>query len=338
MIQPQSILLAGRFYPSVGGVERIMLDLAAAFNKRGHKVTIATPTELNGANEIQGYRVVRAPNLLHLIKLCRDHDTVLLVGLALKVYLPAVIVNRNVWVSHQTLLPKCTLSDRLKQWIARYERRAIACSAFLARCVAPRAHLIGNPCNLCIFDQARASEGSLSNRTGIVFIGRLDRCKGVDLLLEALARIPVKLYGHLTIVGDGDQLHTLKKQAKALAVAARFVGCRDVGEIASIASVHDICVVPSRWAEPFGIVALEGLAAGCRTVVSDSCGLVEAVGSFGTTFRRGDSDSLADVLTRLLQNPEQIRPDPSGGPLREHLELHSVAAVAERYLQLITRR
>jgi len=40
----------------------------------------------------------------------------------------------------------------------------------------------------------------------------------------------------------------------------------------------------------------------------------------------------------LLQNPEQIRPDPSGGPLREHLELHSVAAVAERYLQLITRR
>lgn len=47
-------------------------------------------------------------------------------------------------------------------------------------------------------------------------------------------------------------------------------------------------IVPSIYNEAFGIVTLEGLACGCRCIVSDGDGLHEAVGKYGTLFIKGD--------------------------------------------------
>jgi glycosyltransferase involved in cell wall biosynthesis len=67
---------------------------------------------------------------------------------------------------------------------------------------------------------------------------------------------------------------------------------------------HQIMVVPSRWDEPFGIVALEGIACGCVVVGSENGGLREAIGPCGITFPNGSVDELATVLRKLLGDPE----------------------------------
>ena len=74
--------------------------------------------------------------------------------------------------------------------------------------------------------------------------------------------------------------------------------------MAELLNRHRILVVPSRWAEPFGIVALEGIACGCVVVGSENGGLKEAIGPCGITFENGNVRALADQLKRLLNEPE----------------------------------
>ena len=98
---------------------------------------------------------------------------------------------------------------------------------------------------------------------------------------------------------------------------------------------HRVLVAPSLYNEPFGIVALEGIACGCVVVGSAGGGLKEAIGPCGETFRNGDAADLARVLGRLLRHPE-------GDPeyLRhcgDHLASHTSARVAAAYLREMER-
>lgn len=69
----------------------------------------------------------------------------------------------------------------------------------------------------------------------------------------------------------------------------------------------DIAVFPSLY-EPFGIVALEAMASGCATIVSDVGGFAEIVkhGENGLTFFCGNANSLKDMILLLL-NDEDLR-------------------------------
>jgi glycosyltransferase involved in cell wall biosynthesis len=69
---------------------------------------------------------------------------------------------------------------------------------------------------------------------------------------------------------------------------------------------HRILVVPSRWPEPFGIVAVEAIACGCVVVGSVEGGLPEAIGPCGLTFPNGETEALAGVLQQLLTNPNKL--------------------------------
>jgi glycogen(starch) synthase len=93
---------------------------------------------------------------------------------------------------------------------------------------------------------------------------------------------------------------------------------------------HRIMVVPSRWLEPFGIVALEAMACGLIPVVSSGGGLPEAVGPCGSTFPNGDSAALADRLEQILANPESQIEMLKGA--EQHLARHARHAVVESYL------
>jgi glycosyltransferase involved in cell wall biosynthesis len=99
---------------------------------------------------------------------------------------------------------------------------------------------------------------------------------------------------------------------------------------------HRILVVPSRWPEPFGIVALEAIACGCVVVGSAGGGLSEAIGPCGLTFPNGDGAALAHVLRELLGNPERVAELGTGGA--SHLARFSPSAVAKRYLEEMGKR
>ena len=145
-------------------------------------------------------------------------------------------------------------------------------------------------------------------RQGVVAAGRLDQIKGLDVLVEAwVAAVPS---GHrLTIVGTGPQEAALQRMADG----------RDDVEILGPVPHHEmldrfaharLVVVPSRWPEPFGRIAMEALHHGTPALVSDAGGLPEAASRLvpELVVPAGDVTALADRLVWALQ--DGTIPDP----------------------------
>jgi glycosyltransferase involved in cell wall biosynthesis len=87
------------------------------------------------------------------------------------------------------------------------------------------------------------------------------------------------------------------------------------------------------WNEPFGIVALEGMACGCVVVGSQGGGLSEAIGPGGLTFANGDVGALTEALRRVLIDAglqQQLR---EAGA--QHARQHTVPQIARRYLAVL---
>jgi glycogen(starch) synthase len=115
----------------------------------------------------------------------------------------------------------------------------------------------------------------------------------------------------------------------------RFLGTVTGEDLVQVINQHRILVVPSRYNEPFGIVALEGIACGCVVVGSEGGGLKDAIGPCGLTFPNGDAEALAKVLARLLADPGCLLRFRKGA--EAHLARHSGARQVEAYLALFER-
>ena len=76
------------------------------------------------------------------------------------------------------------------------------------------------------------------------------------------------------MIGDGPEASRLQEQAARLGIGGQidFLGARRGEELVGLLNRHRILVVPSRYNEPFGIVALEGIACGCVVIGSEGAG------------------------------------------------------------------
>jgi glycosyltransferase involved in cell wall biosynthesis len=196
----------------------------------------------------------------------------------------------------------------------------------------PGACVVPNPYRHEVF---RAIPG-IARTKDLIFVGRLVSDKGGDVLLRAMALLKKKgLTPGLTYVGSGPEEATWAALAEELAIGdqVRFVGRADGERVAHALSEHRILVVPSRWAEPFGIVALEGIACGCVVVASEGGGLTEAVGDCGITVPNGDAEALAAALDRVLRS-EELQGTLRGGAAR-HLAAHRPDVAARGYLAIL---
>src|SRR5262249_24308079 len=139
----------------------------------------------------------------------------------------------------------------------------------------------------------------------------------------------------LTIVGSGPEEEKLSRLARELGLDRQvtFAGQKSGEDLARLLNQHRALVVPSRWAEPLGIVALEGIACGCVVVGSREGGLPEAIGPCGLTFENGNARELANRLKELLLNPGKI--DALRKESSAHLARFRADAVASAYLDLI---
>jgi glycosyltransferase involved in cell wall biosynthesis len=95
---------------------------------------------------------------------------------------------------------------------------------------------------------------------------------------------------------------------------------------------HNIMAVPSIDVEAFGLVALEGIAAGCAIAASSVGGLPEAVGPCGVLFPNGDAHALAAVLRELLTDSALREKMRAEAP--RHLEGFQPEAVAKKYIEV----
>lgn len=143
----------------------------------------------------------------------------------------------------------------------------------------------------------------------IAFAGRLVREKGTDLLIHALQRIHKRLPdARLLLAGDGPERKALVELARSLHLDQHVTFLGHLAPEAMEQHFREAWVqaVPSRWQEPFGIVAAEALMRGTPVVASDAGGLAEFVhhGQTGLLCQRNEVAPLADALLTLLTDQE----------------------------------
>jgi glycosyltransferase involved in cell wall biosynthesis len=209
---------------------------------------------------------------------------------------------------------------------------SVAISRYVASFFKARSIVIPNPYDSHVF---RAGPPQSERKREFIFLGRLVEEKGLDILLQALSRLRQRdLRPQLTVVGSGPELAKWQDLAKQLGLEAQveFRGPQTGSELAATLHQHQTLVVPSKYDEPFGVVALEGIACGCAVIASSGGGLPEAVGPCGITFRNGDIAELEQALERLLTRPDERERLVAHGP--EHLLQFQPRFVAERYLEL----
>jgi 1,4-alpha-glucan branching enzyme len=147
------------------------------------------------------------------------------------------------------------------------------------------------------------SKYALPEEKIVLFVGRLVYEKGVHVLVNAAPKVLEKTNAKFIIVGNGymkDQLSTLAN-GMGLAHKVMFTGFVDDETLRKLQRCADVSVVPSLF-EPFGIVALEAMAAKSPIVVSDTGGLSEIVNHDidGVKVYTGNPDSLAWGINRVL--------------------------------------
>ncbi len=324
------------FHPSVGGIESVSKILVEEFATAGNEVHIITQTPGDHVREAN-YRVSRRPSIAKLIGLLRWSDLFFQNNISLRSLLPALVLRKPTLVAHQTWLKNARGGVGWNNLIKRAALRSVtnvAISKAVADGISGHPFVIDNPYNDRVF---RLIPG-VTRDEDIVFVGRLVSDKGADLFLHALKLLQNdNLLPNLTIIGTGPEEQNLRRLTTELALDRQvtFAGQKSGAVLAEILNRHRVLVVPSRWAEPFGIVALEGIACGCVVVGSEKGGLKEAIGPCGLTFENENVPALVEQLKRLLKDPNfqtSLRQQAA-----EHLAKFQADAVASAYLRLMRK-
>lgn len=135
----------------------------------------------------------------------------------------------------------------------------------------------------------------------MLYAGQLIRGKGVQVLLEAMARLDASRT--LDVVGTGNMEGRLKAQAERLGLGERVRWRGFVDNARDWMAAAACVVVPSVWQEPYGLVAAEAVALGRRVVASDVGGLPEACGGKAVLVPPGDAAALAAALEKTGRGP-----------------------------------
>lgn len=260
----------------MGGIETVTDTLISAFAELRHQVVIVTPTPLNYPYlEIRrNYKIIRKPTLKYLLKAVKGCDVFIHNSVSLKNIWPLFIYRRKwVAVHHGQLYEhslKLKLIAKIKLFATNFAIN-IGVSSFIGKQFSDNFLVIPNPIDLDAFKSIADQPKTLD----FVFAGRLVREKGAHLFIQALKVLKdSKPHFQGSIIGDGPEMMNLKKEVKELELSNNitFTGKLFGDEVITTIAKHKVMVIPSIWEEPFGVVALEGLACGCNIVASNRGG------------------------------------------------------------------
>jgi glycogen synthase len=311
----------------------MMEILAEEFAAAGHQVKVVTQvaTELEGNHD---YEVVRLPTLKSCVQLLRWSDVCLCAGVSLRGMVPMIIAGAPLVISHQTTYNssgRFTIVPEFKKTVTRFSNN-ICCSQAVQSHIPGRSVVIPNTYRSDVFREY----SDVSRDLDIVFVGRLVSDKGVSDLIDALGDLgQTGFRPRLSIVGEGPERIAILRRVRELGLEEQvtFTGIQRGAELGRFLARHRVMAVPSRWAEPFGIVALEGIACGCAVVGTNLGGLPEAIGPCGLTVPNADPGAMARALKSLLEN-DGMRAD-YRSCASVHLACHSRSEVARSYLRVM---
>lgn len=205
--------------------------------------------------------------------------------------------------------------NAVEWWLTYQARDVIACSKFMVREVidgfelpTDKVHLVPNGVDT---GQWAAPPGTpaVEREPLVVAWGRIQYEKGFQVLARAVGSLRHRVPGvRCVIAGRGSYLAELQTQVDIEGVAdlVQLAGFVPDDELRALLRRAGCVVIPSLY-EPFGIVALEGMAAGAPTIVARTGGLAEIVEGTGAglLFEPGDSAQLADRIATLLTDRAQ---------------------------------
>lgn len=309
--------------------------LADGLCAAGHTVTVATQTP--GTERDSGrerLRVLRAPLAHELLRAVRRADVVLHNQISLRLAWPLLLVRRPWVVVHHTWLPgegPGATAGRIKRHALRF-----ACNVAVSRVLAGALPV---PCRVVpnCYDAAQFRiVDSVPREREFVFVGRLVSDKGCAILVHALALLRARrLYPRLTIIGEGPEEPALRDRVLRWGLTPQvcFAGQLTGEPLVRALNAHRFVVVPSVWQEPYGLVALEALACGCRPLVADSGALPEVAGPDALVFPRRDAAALAMTMVQaLVGGPAGDLPSAAGA---RHLRAHDPSRMISDYVDVL---
>lgn len=334
------------FHPSIGGVERVAKMLAFEATRLGHSVEVVTDTgaESVGREASFPFRITRTSADAKRWRAFRRADAVLFMNVSLRGLLIGLAAGTPIVLSHHSCYEAHTPFERLLAFAKRQSTRFyrnVSVSNFVAGRIAAGSIVIPNAYERSVFVRDDRS----SRERDFVFCARLVSEKGAELCIRAFALVAAQLEdATLTIMGDGPQRSTLEGLVLELGLSPRivFTGMLDGAVQVATLQKHSCMLVPSIYEEPFGIVALEGLACCDTVIVSRRGGLPEAIGRCGLTVEPTVAE-LANAMTavaRARRTGSTLPGEPHPRDREAHLLEHAPAAMAQAYvreLELIAR-
>ncbi len=330
----------------LGGGETMALRYAEAARSLGHAVTVigpSEPAELVDAAATAGFSVVRirAADRRAYVRRLRAWDRRERQGMLwAHGLLPALAT-----AGHRSRLVHLHQDPRGAGQRAAYRVARMGAEAVLVPSTAMAARLPGTTpvpnWTEAPTDAATGPGGRDRPQPAVLgFLGRLSQDKGLDVLARAV--LPLVRAGRARLLVAGDSRHVPADQARAVhtALAALGDGVEVVGHVPrdEFFAQVDLAVFPSVWAEPFGLVVAEAMAARVPFVVSDAGALAEVAGrEHPWVARSDDPDDLARVLeAALAASPADVAVAVASARARWEAEF-SPAAGLERVRGVLTR-
>ena len=268
-----------------GGIEVFAERHVAQLRAAGHEVDVVhSPPPFNAYDEI-------------IVHKCSDVAT-------LEAFPPektTYYVHDHEPIWWKAALARVFAQGRRKRAMARFKRIVVISAFMKGRLVAnglPAERIVVEPPTRQSTVDSRQPTCDVRHETGatvdLLFVGQLVRGKGVQLLLEAMARM--RTPRTLDVVGTGNMEAKLKAQAERLGLAERVRWHGYQTNPQDWMRAAKCVVVPSFWQEPYGLVAAEAVALGRNVVAFDIGGLPEACQGKATLVPPGDVDALAHAL------------------------------------------
>lgn len=156
-------------------------------------------------------------------------------------------------------------------------------------------------------DKLKAGENLLISKPekyNITYIGRLDRVKGVNLLIDSVGKLTKKIPVHLSIIGDGNIRAELEHQINLLGIQSVITFYGKQTDIIPFLKNTDIFVYPSVWQEVFGISVIEAMAFGKICIANRVGGLSEIIndGVNGFLTKEVSSEGILEAIERAIQS------------------------------------
>jgi glycogen(starch) synthase len=175
----------------------------------------------------------------------------------------------------------------------------------------------------------------------ILYVGRLAHEKGIDLAVEAFATIQTNFpQTRLVIAGDGPARAELESQVSRLNLQNKteFTGWISPEKVPQLINQSTVVVMPSRYREPFGLVAIEAGQMERPVVATQVGGLPEVVlhEETGLLCEKENSAELAEAIAFLLSNPNRASQMGQMGRKRA-LEVFSLQNFVQNYETLYTK-